>query len=187
MVCDGREDVVMEATSDVLNDREELLRLSKQERNVKQKNRYDVVLLFLEGHSRREISQVLHIPSRTVSSHIAAYQKSGISSLSIKKQPGRKKKLTDAQEQELKETISTQTPEKAGLGIFANWTAPLACQLVEQRYQVKFSERGIRNLFYRIGLSYTRPTYTLDKAAPKKQEEFRQEFDMVKKTLDGGD
>ena len=54
----------MEATSDVLNDREELLRLSKQERNVKQKNRYDVVLLFLEGHSRREISQVLHIPSQ---------------------------------------------------------------------------------------------------------------------------
>ena len=107
MVCDGREDVVMEATSDVLNDREELLRLSKQERNVKQKNRYDVVLLFLEGHSRREISQVLHIPSRTVSSHIAAYQKSGISSLSIKKQPGRKKKLTDAQEQELRASLRT--------------------------------------------------------------------------------
>ena len=186
-MCDVWEGMAMETTSDVVNDREELLRLSKQERNVKQKNRYDVVLLFLEGHSRSEISQVLHTPSRTVSAHIAAYQKSGISALFIKKQPGRQKKLTAAQEQELKEIIATQTPEEAGVGIFANWTAPLACQLVEQRYQVKFSERGMRDLFYRIGLSYTRPTYTLDKADPQKQEDFRQEFDVVKKTLDGGD
>ena len=175
----------METTFNATNDREELLRLSKHERNAKQKNRYDVVLLFLEGHTRRKISQVLHTPSRTVSAHIAAYQKSGISALSIKKQPGRQKKLTDAQEQELKKIIAMQTPEEAGVGIFANWTAPLACQLVEHLYQVKFSERGMRDLFYRIGLSYTRPTYTLDKADPKKQEEFRQEFDEVKKTLGG--
>ena len=49
MVCDGGEDMAMETTFDVVNDREELLRLSKQERNVKQKNRYDVVLLFLDS------------------------------------------------------------------------------------------------------------------------------------------
>ena len=60
--------------------------------------------------------------------------------------------------------ISTQTLEEAGVGVFANWTAALACAFVEQNFGVSFSSRGMLNLFERLGLSYTRPTYTLDKA-----------------------
>ena len=173
----------METTSFKNEDMEKLLILSKKEQKVKQKNRYDVVLLYLEGYSRRTISNVLHIPARTVASHIAIYQKGGVDALLIKKQPGRQRKLTEEQEQELKEIIASKTPEEAGIGIFANWTAPLACQLVEKKYQVKFSERGMRELFYRIGLSYTRPTYTLNKADPVKQEEFRKSFEELKKNF----
>ena len=95
--------------------------------------------------------------------------------------------LTDEQEKELFHIISTCTPEEAGVRIFANWTAPLACRLVEERFQVKFSERGMRDLFYRIGLSYTRPTYTLNKADPEKQDAFRQQFEGLKKTSQRGD
>lgn len=162
----------------------ELLELSKKEKNVKQKLHYDAVLLFLEGYSRKEISDVLHIPQRTVSFHINSYQKGGIKALVIKKQPGYKKKLTDEQEKELFNIISTQTPQEAGIGVFANWTAPLACRLVEERFNVKYSERGMRNLFERIGLSYTRPTYTLAKADSQKQEAFKIEFETVKKTFE---
>ena len=161
---------------------EKFVQLSKNEKSVKQKKRYDVVLLYLEGHSRREISEVLHIPARTVSGYISLYVEGGVEALLIRKQPGRAKFLTDAQENELFHIISTCTPEEAGVGVFANWTAPLACRLVEERFHVKFSERGMRDLFYRIGLSYTRPTYTLNKADPEKQSAFRQEFKCLKKT-----
>ena len=68
--------------------------------------------------------------------------------------------------------ISSQTPEEAGLGVFANWTAALACAFVEQKFGISFSSRGMLNLFDRLGLSYTRPTYTLEKADPQKQEQF---------------
>ena len=85
------------------------------------------------------------------------------------------------------ENKPTCTPEEAGVGIFANWTAPLACRLVEERFQVKFSERGMRDLFYRTGLSYTRPAYTLNKADPEKQDAFRQQFEDLKKTAQRGD
>ena len=85
------------------------------------------------------------------------------------------------QESELKKVISTQTPEEAGIGIFANWTAKLACEWVACHYHVKFSESGMRDLFYRIGLSYTRPTYTLKKADPQKQEKFREQFEGLKR------
>ena len=42
------------------------------------------------------------------------------------------------------------------------------------------------DLFYRIGLSYTRPTDTLDKADPEKQDAFRRQFEDLKKLLSGG-
>lgn len=161
---------------------EEVLALSKKEKNVKQKKRYDAILFYLEGYSCSEIAGLLHVSRRSVSDYISAYKKGGVEALLIKKQPGRQKKLTEQQEKELFDIISSCTPQEAGVGIFANWTAPLACRLVSQRFHVDFSERGMRNLFYRIGLSYTRPTYTLEKADPKKQEAFREEWEVLKKT-----
>jgi len=37
------------------------------------------------------------------------------------------------------------------------------------------------DVLHRLNLSYTRPTYTLAKADPQKQEEFKQEFELLKK------
>ena len=159
----------------------EMLQRSKAEKNAKQKQRYDAVLLYLEGYNQSEISAYLHIPKRTIRYYIDKYRKGSISALLIRKAPGAKKKLTDEQESELKKVISTQTPEEAGIGILANWTAKLACEWVECHYYVKFSESGMRDLFYRIGLSYTRPTYTLKKADPQKQEKFREQFEGLKR------
>lgn len=101
-------------------------------------------------------------------------------SLLIVKQPGAQKKLTDEQETELLCVIFTQTPEEAGLGVFANWTAALACALVDQKFGISYSSRGMLNLFDRLGHGYTRPTYTLDKADPKKQEQFRKTLETLK-------
>ena len=56
---------------------EKFVQLSKNEKNVKQKNWYDAVLLYLEGRSRRDISEVLHIPRRTVSGYISLYAEGG--------------------------------------------------------------------------------------------------------------
>ncbi len=52
--------------SDSIKDYYRLLMASKTEKNVKQKNRYDAVLLYMEGYPRKQIAQILHIPHRTV-------------------------------------------------------------------------------------------------------------------------
>lgn len=162
-----------------------ILLASKKEKNVKQKNRYDAVLLYMEGYSRKQISEILHTPRRTVNSHIAKYESGGMEALLLIKQPGAPRKLSGEQEEELLSVISTMTPEEAGVGVFSNWTAALACAYVKDHFGVSFSSRGMLNLFERLGLSYTRPTYTLDKADPAKQEEFRQTFEALKKTAGG--
>ena len=160
----------------------ELKNLSEQEKNVHQKARYDVALLYVEGKSIEDISVFLHIPYRTAAHYIALYKKGGAQALKLGKAPGAKKKLTDEQEKELYEIISNHTPEEAGIGVFANWTAPLACEYVRGHFGVDYSERGMRELFYRLRLSYTRPAYTLKKANPEKQEAFRETFESLKKT-----
>ena len=96
----------------------------------------------------------------------------------VKKQSGRPKYLTEDQEKELYNIIATMTPEETGVGIFANWTAPLACCLVKQKYGITFKERGMRDLFKRIGLRYT-----LEKADTEKQNEFRENFEVKKRTV----
>ena len=71
---------------------DELLKLAQQTTSIKQKNRYDAVILYLKDYSRDEIAEILHTPKRTVSYHIHTYFTKGIDALLIKKQPGAKKK-----------------------------------------------------------------------------------------------
>ena len=87
----------------------EMLQRSKAEKNAKQKQRYDAVLLYLEGYNQSEISAYLHIPKRTIRYYIDKYRKGSISALLIRKAPGAKKKLTDEQESELKNRATAFT------------------------------------------------------------------------------
>ena len=139
------------------------------------------VRLILEGRSIEEAAKISNYSEEAVRLHIARYEAEGLEGLFTKKAPGAKRKLTPEQEGVLYETIKTKLPRDVGLVPFANWTAPLAVKYVIAEFGVEYSERGMRNLFERLGLSYTRPTYTLAKADPQKQDDFRQEFEAVKK------
>ena len=161
---------------------DKLMWLSDNEPKSKQKKRYDAVILYLQGYEQKEIAKILHTPRRTISTHIRLYCIAGIEALLLKSPTGAPRKLTGAQEQELCNIISSKTPADAGIGVFANWTAPLICKLIEEQYNVAFSFPGIYDLLHRLGLSYTRPTYTLKKADPKKQEEFLKTWGALKKT-----
>jgi putative transposase len=89
--------------------------------------------------------------------------------------------LTKEQEQKLYECISAKLPKDVGFDPFANWTAALACNWVYKEFGVQFSQRGMLDVFYRLKLSYTRPTYVLKKADPVKQEAFKVDFENLKK------
>ena len=159
-----------------------LKKLSRKTKDTRMRLRYDAIRLSLQTRSRTEIANILNITYQTVKNYINDYNEFGIEGLTIKKQTGRNRKLTTEQEQKLYECISRQYPKDVGFDPFINWTAPLACKWVSKEFGVIFSERGMRNIFDRLGLSYTRPTYTLKKADPAKQEAFKEEFKKVKKT-----
>jgi putative transposase len=145
------------------------------------KTRYDAVRLSYEKRPYVEIARILDLTYQTVSTYVKSYKESGIAGLTIKESPGRAKKLTEEQEKQLYDCISTKLPKDVGFKPFVNWTAPLACKWVLKEFGMQFSERGMRNVFERLELSYTRPTYVLKKADPVKQEAFKDEFEHLKK------
>jgi putative transposase len=131
--------------------------------------------------SMKDIAGILGTTYYSVRNYVRAYQARGIDGLSIRKPPGRTRKLTPEQEQRLYNCIVSQLPRDVGFAPFVNWTAPLACLWVEKTMGVILSERGMRFVFERLGLSYTRPTYVLAKADPEKQAEFLKQFEELKK------
>lgn len=158
-----------------------LKKLARKTRDVRMKLRYDVIRMHLCGRVKSEIAEILDTTYFTVRNYIKTYNELGIEGLNIKTSPGRTKKLTAKQEAQLYDCISTKLPNEVGFAPFVNWTAPLASQWVLKEFGVKFSERGMRDVFYRLKLSYTRPTYVLKKADPEKQELFKEDFEMLKK------
>ena len=159
-----------------------LKRLGRKTHDAKLRRRYDIVRLFLSKRSKPDIADILDISLTQVYLILNLYKQAGIEGLALKHPPGRQSKLTDEQEKELISIITEKLPKEVGLEPHCNWTAPLACKYVKDHYGVTFSERGMRNVFYRLNLSYTRPSYVLAKADPQKQAEFLEKLEDIKKT-----
>jgi len=144
--------------------------------------RYHVVSLHLKGYMNKEIAGMVGLCQHTVGNYINAYKAGGIAGLVMGKSTGAPRFLTTEQEQQLFSVITTKTPDQVGIPKRKNWDTPAARQWVKKSFAVEYSARGMLKVLHRLNLSYTRPTYTLAKADPQKQEEFKAEFAALKKT-----
>ena len=144
--------------------------------------KYQVIHLHMDGYKNIEISKITTLDPQTVGIYINTYKQHGVTGLIPKKPSGRPHFLAKEQEQLLYETISAKCPDDVGFDGIMNWTSKLACQWVLKEFGVQYSINGMLDVFHRLGLSYTRPTYVLAKADPKKQEQFKEDFEAIKKT-----
>lgn len=153
----------------------------KETKNIRMYKRYQVIFLKLTGKTIREIANTVKVSERTVDYYWVAYREKGLEGLVPKKPTGQPKKLTDDQEFELLDLIINNTPAGVGFPASYNWNAGIIREYVLREYNVKYSIRGMTMVLHRLGLSFTRPTYTLKKADPEKQEKFREDFEEIKK------
>ena len=160
-----------------------LKKLARKAHEARQQRQYDIVRLYLTGRKKPEIAEIMDMSIQGIYNVLNKYKANGIDGLLLGKAKGRERKMSAEQESELCEVISGKLPNDVGLEPFCNWTAPLACKFVKERFGVEFSERGMRDVFYRLQLSYTRPTYTLAKADLAKQEEFKERLEGIKKDI----
>lgn len=154
----------------------------KDNRDLRMHERYQIIVMVLRGEPYKTISELTGRSHRTICNYVKAYKQGGIEALQMRQSTGRPRLLTSEQEQQVYETVVNQTPADVGFPSKMNWTSPIIRKWIEQKFGVLYSDRGTRELLYRINLSFTAPTYTLAKADPIKQEAFKQTFHAEKKT-----
>lgn len=119
-----------------------------------------------------EIAGILNRNRMTVSSYIHTYETGGLTALQLKYSSGAPTRLTKEQQDQLKQTIAYSVPHEVGFAAKHNWTLELIAAYVEREWNHRYSLRGISKVMERLGLSYTKRTYTLAAADPEKQRQF---------------
>ena len=163
-------------------ERRRIQKLMKKEKDVVMYRKYQAIHLHMNGETKKRIAEIVGLERKTIGRYIQTYIKVGIEGLFPKKPPGRPCRLTKIQEQEMYVMICANTPDEVGFDGVKNWTVKLAIEWILQNYGIRYTVSGMHNLFHRLNLSYTRPTYVLAKADPEKQVQFMADFEDIKKT-----
>ena len=79
--------------------------------------------------------------------------------------------------------IRDYSPHDVGFTNHYNWTAKLAAAWVTKAYHIDYAESSMTQTLHRLGLSHTRPSYTLAKANKEKQAQFKAQLESEKKTV----
>jgi len=143
----------------------------------------------LQRYPVDSMGQIIQRSLTTVYQYLQTYRAGGLPTLDLHHSPGRPHRLTPEQEQQGAQVVTFNTPQAVGFPANMNWTSALVRDDLQNTFEVTYSERGTRGLWYRLGLGFTctRPTYTLAKADPAKQAAFREDFEVVKKPLLDGE
>jgi transposase len=153
----------------------------KATKNKRMFERYQTILLHLHGVKYDQIAFIVGRSAVTIGSYVKAYRAHGLNGLVLGESPGRPSFLSKEQEEQVRRLLIEQRPCDVGFPSEMNWTAPLLRDWIHREFSVTYSERGTRKLLHLLGFSFTKPTYTLALADPQKQEQFKEDFNAVKK------
>lgn len=160
---------------------QELKAAIKNNRDKSMHVRYMVIYHHLKGETNVDIANIFNVCAHTAGNYIRKYKTNGLSSLVPAPKSGAPKFLSKEQEEKLKEIITLNTPDNVGFPNRKNWNTSLAMQWVNNNFNIEYSRSGMLKVLHRLDLSFTKPTYTLAKADPMKQEEFKVSFEVLKK------
>lgn len=80
--------------------------------------------------------------------------------------------------------IATKLPVDVGFPAKFNWILAIVAAFIEREWNKTYTLRGVSILLHDLGLSHTKPTYTLANADPAKQKQFIEEtFPAFKKLM----
>jgi len=168
-----------------MDNKDALIEVEERIRSTKDRRMYErlqTIRLRLIGRSVLEISEILNRSDKTIRNYLHAYEKEGLAGLAMRFSPGPNQRLTKEQRELLKQVIVNRVPADVGFTAKFNWTLQIIADYIEREYGYTYSIRGVSKLMERMGMSRTKPTYTLAAADPEKQQQFVEEtFPALKK------
>lgn len=151
---------------------QELENRIKHERDRRMYERYQAIRLYLMDYSVNEITAILNRSDKTIRTYIKCYKEHGLNGLAMNFSTGKPPRLTKEQQEQLKQVIIDSLPHEVGFPSKFNWTLEIISAYIAREFGQTYSLRGVSKMLERLGLSYTKPTYTLAQADEEKQNEF---------------
>lgn len=146
---------------------DELKEMTSAEKRKQPHLRLLVALNRKEGKSIDKIANAIGLHRRAVHDILHRFEERGLKAAQAMPKPGRPKKLTTRQLNNLRERL-LQLPEKSG---FAEgfWNGRMVQKLVSQQYRVKYCKSNLPKLLSKLGFSYKKPRPTNPRKAPTEE------------------
>ncbi len=151
-----------------------LRREASRTRDADQARRLLALALVLEGASRTDAARACGMDRQTLRDWVHRYNAEGIAGLVDRPTPGRKPRLTAAQEAELAKLVETG-PEVAADGV-VRWRRIDLRDVIAARFGVRLHERTVGKILHKLGFRRL-------SARPHHPEVDRQAQETFKKTL----
>jgi len=133
-------------------DAEALRRLARQSRDNRQTRRLLALAAAYDGMSRTEAASVGGMDRQTLRDWVHRFNAEGPDGLLDRPRSGMPRWLSEAQMQELAEIVETG-PDPATDGV-TRWRRVDLQQVIEERFDVVYSERAISDLLKALSFSY---------------------------------
>jgi len=129
-------------------------------------------IAYKNGVTQTELAEWYDVQRRTIYNWLNRLDtdESLEQAVSDNKRTGRKRKLTDIQQQQFEETVH-KLPEEVGLDPPA-WTPALAQQYLADTFDVNYSIPSCRRLLKEAGLEYRKPRRSAAEATEDEQKKF---------------
>ena len=153
---------------------DELVELYKKEKRVKQKERCLAIILMYERRNCTEVANIVKKSRVTIVNWVNAFNEGGLEAIVPNSPPGRSKRLSESQLEQLKEDM-LKNPREIGYE-FSNWEGKSVSHHIEKKFGVFLGVRQCQYLLHELGFTLQRPRYAFLKADRQKQEEFKREL-----------
>lgn len=122
-----------------------------------------------DGESAAEVTRSLGLGGRTIFSWLKIARENGIDALAPKARPGRGRKLSSIEEQEVKRWVVGGDPRQHGFD-FGLWTRQIVSDLIREKFGIEISITSVGELLHRLNLTPQKPlrrAYERDEEAVK--------------------
>jgi transposase len=142
------------------NEISELDRLYRETKDVRLKQRAQIILLAAENKLiAPEIAQVVRVNDQSVRSWLRRYMAQGIAGLRDEARSGAPRKVTAAYEQRLLEVVR-QRPRTLGQS-FSTWTVQRVADFLKQELGVELSKATVHRVLQRHDIVFSRPQHSI--------------------------
>lgn len=163
-----------------ISDQETMVFALQDEIRRSQEARYDhrlhAVLLVAQGMTCPEAAKFLGDSTRTVQYWVHRFENEGFAGLADADRPGRPKKLSEYQIDEVKNALR-RSPHEFGLNT-NTWDGKTLSKFIDKVFNVKLGVRQCQRLFRQLGFRLRKPRPVIAKADPDQQHDFKKNYGL---------